>query len=170
MQINTLRAQAIHKEKYQPRKNACLISDQTRKTIKKKDTTHTFVKIQRPHATRARDITNAPRFFWRVFPLAPCVPLPDLKLPRFGPSRGPCWGALAALVPSPPVCVTAQSARRPLASLRSAAELQESQSLSEAASALEPLNSCEHHSNINDRHRRRAHRSSLLPHSKVGSR
>lgn len=49
MQINTLRAQDIHKEKYQPRKNACLISDQTRKTVTK-DTTRTFVKIQRRHA------------------------------------------------------------------------------------------------------------------------
>lgn len=46
MQTNALRAQVIHKEKYQPRKNVCLILDQTHKTITK-ETACKFIKIWR---------------------------------------------------------------------------------------------------------------------------
>lgn len=45
MQINTLRARVIHKENYQPHKNAHVTSDQTCKSIAKA-TACKFLKIQ----------------------------------------------------------------------------------------------------------------------------
>lgn len=54
MQINTLRAQVIHKEKHQPHKNVCLILNQTCETITKeaasKFTTTWHQAVLIPHA------------------------------------------------------------------------------------------------------------------------
>lgn len=70
MQINTLRAPVIHKEKYQPRKNVCLTPDQTDKT-KTKEAACKVIKIWWkavlvPCALES-DITNPPNIFKPTF-------------------------------------------------------------------------------------------------------
>lgn len=87
MQINTLRAQVIHKEKYQPRKNVCLTPDQTRKT-RTKETAGKFIKIWHKAVlvpcTLESDATNPPNFFKFIFSPTSCFTLPKADLWHFG--------------------------------------------------------------------------------------